>query len=123
MHVDWPPLDLFGPSALAPSGVPERIFFVVSHERPEIHVEPISPAEVAERMLFSLEYERERFMACYRKFRFAFPERANPLIDGARDLQRALLHKALEGRPAWAVRHPYPVEIPALYEALRPLLR
>jgi hypothetical protein len=123
LHVDWPPADLFGASSLALSAALDRVFFVGCHELPEIRVEPIAAGEVADRMLFSLEAERERLMACYRKFRFAFPERANPLIEGARELQRALLSKALEGRKAYAVYHPYPVEIPALFEAMRFLLR
>jgi len=122
LHVDWPPAELFGASSLALSGTPDRIFFVVSHELPEVTVEPMDPGEIAERMLSSLVYEREDLMSCYRKFRFAFPERANPLLDRADEIQRALLAKALEGKRAYQVRHPYPAGLDDLFTAIDPLL-
>ncbi len=121
LHVDWPPEELFG-SSLTPSAILDKVFFVGSYERPEISVSPIAPGEVADRMCFSLQYERSDFAACYRKFRFAFPQRSNPLLDRADEAERDLLRKALEGKPAWTVMHPYPVAIPRLYEAIRPLL-
>lgn len=97
---------------------PERILFVVSHERPEISVRPIAPAEVAARMLASLAEEDQRLASCYHKFRFAFPDRRCALLERAPELRRALLLAALEGKPAFEVRHPYPVALPALYQAL-----
>jgi hypothetical protein len=121
LHADWPPAELFA-APLALSGVPEKILFVLTHELPEVRVEPITPQEVAERMVFSLGYEREDLVSCYRKYRFAFPERANPLLDRVDELQRALLVKALEGKPAYRVCHPYPVVISELVEAIEPLL-
>lgn len=121
-QVEWTPEALFGPSRLALSGAPQRVLLVLSHERPEVVVRRISAEEVAERALASLEYERGELMACYRKFRFAFPQRSNPLIERAGAIERTLLTKALEGKPAWAVQHPHPVALPELYRAVRPLL-
>jgi hypothetical protein len=97
---------------------PERILFVVSHERPEITVQPIAPAEVAERMLASLAEEDQRLASCYHKFRFAFPHKENALLERAPELRRKLLHAALEGKPSFEVRHPYPVSLSELHRAL-----
>jgi hypothetical protein len=107
--------------AASPSSAPvapERILFVVSHERPEITVQPIAPQEVAERMLFSLAEEDQRLASCYLKFRFAFPQRRNELMERAHELRRALLQAALAGKSTFEVRHPYPVSLPELYRAL-----
>ena len=37
--------------------------------------------------------------------------------------QRVLLEGILAGRPAWVVTHPYPVDLAALFESVRPVLR
>lgn len=128
--VDLAPERLFAGRAAAGDGnrngaapgaapvLPERILFVVSHERPEIRVLPIAPQEVAERMLFSLAEEDQRLSSCYHKFRFAFPQRRNALLERAPELRRTLLHAALEGKQTFEVRHPYPVSLPELYRAL-----
>lgn len=122
LHVDWPPAELFGASSLALSGTPDRVFFVMSHELAEVTAEPMDPGEIADRMVSSLAYEREDLMSCYRKFRFAFPERANPLLDRADEIQRTLLGKALEGKRAYQVRHPYPAGLSDLFSVIEPLL-
>jgi hypothetical protein len=97
---------------------PEHVLFVVSHERPEITVRPIPAAEVAERMLHSLAEEDQRLSSCYHRFRFAFPARRNEVLERAPELRRTLLHAAFERKNAFEVRHPYPVSLPALYDAL-----
>jgi len=126
MCVDLPPERLFAGRFAAGSGGangsaplrPERILFVVSHELPEISVRPIAAEEVAERMLHSLAEEDQRMSSCYNKFRFAFPERRNAHLERAHDQRQALLRGTLEKKTAFEVRHPYPVSLPALYEAL-----
>jgi hypothetical protein len=72
-------------------------------------------------MVFSLQYERLGFMAYYMMFRFVFPELANPLIERAEELQREALTRVLAGKDAYAVYHPYPLPIPALFDAISPL--
>ena len=123
LFVDMDPERLFDGTLGPRSGSFDRLFFVASHESPEITVEPIEPEEVARRMAFSLQHERLDFMAFYLKFRFAFPDAANPLIDSAGELERRALERALAGKPAYAVHHPYPVSIPALFDAMDPYCR
>jgi hypothetical protein len=123
--VDLPPERLFGEAGTAPAGTGaepvkvERMLFVMSHERPEIAVRPIDPSAVAERMLFSLLEESERLFGAYRRFRFAFPRRRSELLERWEEAQRTLLHEVMAGLPAFEVRHPYPVSLPALHDALR----
>ena len=122
LHVDMPPESLFGTGAAAYSGRFDRLFFVASHESPDIVVESMEPDEVARRMISSLAYERRDFMALYRMFRFAFPHVENRLIEHADQVQCELLPRVLQNKPAAAVYHPYPVSIPALFEAMEPLV-
>lgn len=99
---------------------PDKIFFVFSHDSEEITVHPIDPDEVAERMVFSLQYEQIDFINNYLRFRFAFPKLSNPLIDNSEQLQRDALKKVLAGKEAYIVSHPYPVSISALHDAIKP---
>ena len=120
--LDRAPAALFGSAALAGSGRPDVVLLVGSHDAPDIRVTRIDPGEVARRMLHSLETEREPFLACYRRFRFAFPDRASESVERAAETQRELLQKMLEGKPTWSVDHPYPVSIDALCDAIEPIL-
>ena len=61
-------------------------------------------------------------MAYYLMFRFAFPEMRNEFIEQAEERQRELLSRVLAGKEAYAVYHPYPVPIPALFRAVEPLI-
>jgi hypothetical protein len=56
----------------------------------------------------------------HRAFRFAFPHKANPLIERAGEFQRGILSRALRGKSCYIVRHPYPISFPAFYEAVHP---
>ncbi len=122
LHVDIAPQRLFNQTVGLRSANLDKVLFVVSHDSPQIHVEPMAGEEVAQRMLFSLQIERMDFMAAYLKFRFAFPDACNPLIEEAEERQRTLLAKMLAGQESYAVYHPYPVSIPALYDAIIPVL-
>jgi len=120
LHVDVEPARLFGERAIAASAAFDRLFFVVSGESEKITVEPIDPQEVAQRMRFSLAYERLDLAAYYAMFRFAFPGAASPVLDQAGELEQGSLERLLADKPANVVYHPYPVSIAALYDAMRP---
>ncbi len=120
LYVQLPPEKLFGQKAETMDIRSEKIFFVVSHDRPDVTVQPIDPRELAERMVFSLLEERMEFLSYYFKFRFAFPECSNPLIDQAEEIQRRLILRAFANQEAYAIYHPYPFSIPSLFDAIRP---
>ncbi len=118
-YVHVPPLEVFGAERCIGEAVPGRLFFVATHESPEVVARPADPAEIAARMVFSLGEERADLLSCYRKFRFAFPERSSALIEGCEALEREMLARALGGLEAYEVLHPYPVPIPALFQAMK----
>jgi hypothetical protein len=119
-HVDVAPEQLFGEVALTTSF--DRLILVGSWEDGDTAARPIDPGEVAARMAFSLEHEREPLTAAYEQFRFAFPDRSNPIIDGASQRERELLDRLLDGKVSYAVEHPYPADLEALYEVMAPLV-
>lgn len=116
------PEHAFG-NGLGPLAAPlDRVVFVASTESPATFLEPVSPEWVADRMVFSLQEERDVFNSCYRKFRFAFPERSNRLIDTASELEQQRLRRLLRDRPCHALYHPYPPNIQALFQAASPVI-
>jgi len=122
-YVDVDPQRLFGRRLGSMRGTVDRLLFVVSHDRPETLAAPISPVEVADRMVASLQYEEREFRGYYQMARFAFPQLSNDVIDFAEERRRELLARALEAIPAHTVFHPYPAHIPSLVQAIDPLLR
>jgi len=118
--VDIPPEKLFGKTVGATSGHPDKVFFVATHESPEIRVQPIDPLEIVQRMVFSLQEERSEFLSYYQKFRFAFPHVSNPFIDRIEEIQRKILTNVLAGKESYAVFHPYPFSLPKLFEVTHP---
>jgi len=122
LHVNLAPQKLFGQKISVGASSLDKLFFVGSHEGPEVTVQPVDPQLVAQRMVFSLQEERADFMSYYYKFRFAFPNAHNPVVEQAEERQRALLMQLLAGKDAYELYHPYPVSIPLLFDAVSPLL-
>jgi hypothetical protein len=116
--VDVAPERLFGPDAVASRGSFDVLFLAASHDASDIRVEPIDPLEVGRRMAFSLQHERRQLHEAYQKFRFAFPWSASAALERADEMERKLLRRAFVGKPAFLVRHPYPVDLDALAEAM-----
>lgn len=121
-YVHLPPGDVFGAELGPMTSRLDTVVFVASHDGPDTVAEAVSAEEVAERMTASLQEERSDLMSCYRQFRFAFPGRRNRLLDTVEEIERQRLHDFLRGRTSYAVHHPYPPSLPALFEAVRPLL-
>jgi hypothetical protein len=120
LNVQLPPEKLFGRKSGEAPVPPEKIFLVASRADGALAVERIDPQEIANRMVFSLQEERIGFLSYYWKYRFAFPECANPLIDQSEEIQRRILQNLFAGKEAYAVYHPYPFSIPSLFEMIRP---
>ena len=121
LHADVPPDELFPPGSIALSGPFDRLFLAGTWQEPGVEARPIEPSEVGARMAFSLQHERAPLLRAYEQFRFAFPDLSNPMLEGAADRERALLERVLAGKAAYAVDHPYPVDLTALFDAMAPL--
>lgn len=122
LHVNLPPQKLFGQKISTGVSSLDKLFFVGSHGSSEVTVQPVDPQVIAQRMVFSLQEERADFMSYYYKYRFAFPDASNPVIEQAEERQRYLLTQLLAGKAAYELYHPYPVELPLLFDAVKSLL-
>lgn len=121
-YADLDPRMIFPEERCALAGRFDRLFWMVTHDARTIEVAPADAGEIARRMLHSLLYEWLPFLEWYRMYRFAFPDRRNELIESLEGRLTALLDETLAGRPAYTVAHPYPVDLAALFAAMRPLL-
>lgn len=121
-YTDLHPRDLFPAERLALAGAPDIVVWMVSHDAQEVTVAPIEAGEIARRMVHSLHYEWLPFLAWYQMYQFAFPGARNELIESLEARLAALLDQVLAGKPAYVVAHPYPVDLAALFEAMRPLV-
>jgi hypothetical protein len=116
------PARLFGPDSCPLQGSFDKLFFIVSHESPEVRVSQTDPLDVARRMVFSLQHERLDLVSHYQMFCFAFPGRSNAVLEEAEASQRAALERAFADKEAYVITHPYPAPIPAVYEAMDALI-
>jgi hypothetical protein len=121
LHTDVPPGELFPPARIALSGPFDRLFLVGSWDKQRVEARPVEPAEIAARMASSLQHERAPLTQVYEQFRFAFPEMRNPVLENAAERERALLEQVMAGKPAYAIDHPYPVDLAALFDVMAPL--
>lgn len=121
-HVDPPAERLFGRDRWAERTNFDRLFFLVNGDVDRVVVRPIDPEEVARRMTFSHVHHRIGFLNLYWQFRYAFPDRPNPIVEQVEGLERDLLRRVFAGKTAFEVLHPHPVAIPSLFDAISPHL-
>ena len=119
-HVDLAPERLFGADLGSLTTSFDLLLFVTSTDGPETTIEPMDPAEVAGRMVASLQFERLGLLGFYRMFQFAFPGEVNPSIEGAEELERARLLEVFAGKRTYRVAHPYPVRLAELRDVMGP---
>ena len=122
LSVQVPPARLLGRPPLPNGAQLDRIVLVMSHESSGSTVLPIDVADVARRATQSFLFELADLFGHYRRFRFAFPDRRNGLIDLLEMRYEAAVLAAFADVPAIAVAHPYPLEIATLYDVIAPAL-
>jgi hypothetical protein len=82
-----PPRRLFGDRVWSGRAPLDRVLLPVLGQNEEISVVPTDATTVARRMVSSLEFERAALTTAHQQFRFAFPERTNPLLETIREEQ------------------------------------
>jgi hypothetical protein len=122
LDVQVPPARLFDGRILTDGAPVDRVVFVESTDDPRITVEAINGTEVARRMVHSIRHEWLDLWTAYLQWRYAFPDRPNPVLEGLEQRLSERLDRALGSRPAMNLRHPYPPDIRALADALAPHL-
>ena len=113
------PHELFGAGGTAPRARLDALLLVTSHDRPDVVMRALTGDQVADRMRASLQEERSSFMASYRQFRFAFPDRCSDVVERAEELEAKLLTRVFAGRPAFEISHPYPFQVADLVQPVR----
>ena len=117
--VQVPPEQLFGAEHLETSAPLDAVVLLLSHDSDETTVSDAGPGEVSGRMAASLADERAQFLAQYRQFRFAFPERSSAVVDSVVRREGELLRALFDARPAAKVCHPYPCDLQVLGAAVQ----
>lgn len=117
------PEKLFGNKVRREPSNLDRLVLTVSHSEDEIRVEPCDPVQVALKAAASNEYEHGGFLDYYRAFKFAFPHRHNNFLETMSAIETSLLLRAVEGKIAYRILHPYPVSLDAMFEALKPICK
>lgn len=117
-YVRVPPPELFGEQAVDLRGRLDAAVLMVSHASPEITTTTAAHGETSARMAASLADERAAFLAHYRQFRYAFPERSSEAVERAEQRERSLLARHFDDRPVAKVCHPYPCDLTALGNAV-----
>jgi hypothetical protein len=97
-------------------------FLSVSHEIDDVYVEPVDADWLADRLAFALQFERQRLLAHYFAFRFAFPQKTSELIEDANEIERELLRKVFRNAATYVLYHPSPASPQALFDAVAPIL-
>jgi len=117
------PQDIFKNQYCKSKVNPDKIFLMMSHNKPEIKIEPCNPVEIARRMASSHVYEQLELIKYYNAFKFAFPSLKNEFLENIGKLQNDLLCRAFRGKTAYKVLHPYPTAFEDLFNQLKPLCR
>jgi hypothetical protein len=73
-------------------------------------------------LTFSHVHHRLGFLDYYWQYRYAFPDRPNGIVDSIESIERRLLRQVFADTTALEVLHPHPVDIPDLFDTIRPHL-
>lgn len=120
LNVTVAPQALFGKQFGPLQAKPEKVFLLMNHAEPNIQVEQTDPHDIAQRMAASVQYEQLPLMEQYLAYKFAHPGKYNAFIEQAPVKQGTILARALAGKEAYTVLHPYPVSLHGLFEGMRP---
>jgi hypothetical protein len=104
------------------SARPDKFILAMSHADQDIRVEPVDPMHVAGCMSSSVQFEQLGFFKHYLAYKFAFPDRQADFMETIAERQQDILRRALSGKEAYLVSHPYPVSLSELSAHMIPVL-
>jgi hypothetical protein len=110
--------DLFSPDRRAPTATADVVFWMVPHESSAIETSAVAPSDFAARMATAHVHHRREFLDAYWRFRYAFPDRRNPLVDAMEERELELLETTIGEREVIRVEHPKPVDLGRLADAM-----
>lgn len=104
------------------SGKLDKAFLAIAHDDRDVFIEQVDGGSLADRLVFSLQAERQRLLAHYFAFRFAFPDKPNDLIERASEIEREILVRVLADVDSYVVYHPFPAPVDAVFAAMARIL-
>ncbi len=116
------PRTLFGPETCVLESSLDLVIVAISHAAPGIVMTATGTEHLAKQMAASFQHEQASLISTYQKHLFAFPDRRNALLDDAERIYGDLARKALAGKRAHTMYHPYPVSTVDLRNAIGKLL-
>lgn len=119
LHVRYYPSRLYA-NQVKTSANFQKLFLMNSHRSDEIRVHTLEKEDLIPRLVASNVEEMEPFFQFYQAFKYAFPEKANPLIDNLESVLTTQLEIALNETQLFKVAHPYPVSFENLFNEMRP---
>ena len=117
-----PPAKMFWGGQRNLEARPDKIFLLISHNDPAIHIEPTDPLSISRRMIFCIRCERLGLTSQYLASTFAARECETHFLRQLTNWKGRILDRALAGKEAYTVRHPYPVSLDRLFEAMKPFV-
>ena len=117
-HVDIHPVRLFGREAVASRAPLDRLILLETWPDDEIHVEPIDPLAVADRLALAHVHHRRELIALYWQARFAFPDQTSNMLERIEAVERERLRALFAERPAHRLSHPHRVSTAGLADAV-----
>lgn len=118
-----PPARIFGERVASGLVGLDRVVLIESADVPATTVEPIDAATVARRTAATVVHELLDLEALALTYEFAFPGRRPSFAGELHERLEQGLAAALRRKRCLLVRHPYPPDIPALFDAIAPRLR
>jgi hypothetical protein len=119
LRVELPP-EVVCPGQPSPRVEPRKLFLMLTHALPDIRVEPAEPGEMLHRMIQLARHDRMPLFGHYLGYRFAFPDRPNRFLEQVHELEEERLRALLAALDCWIVRHPRPLSLRMLHQAMSP---
>jgi hypothetical protein len=114
------PQHIFAKCAKSFSAKPQKVFLLMKHSDPEVHVKEIHGKEMAELLSRLAEHEQKNIMELYQTHRFAFPKCKSMFFEEVFARQRHTLLDAVAAQETYIIRHPYPIHFADLYKTISP---
>jgi hypothetical protein len=122
-YVDVSPAKLFGGDRLASSADLDAVIWLEPAAADTVEVVPVEPAEIARRLAFAHVHHRRSLLQWYWQGRYAFPERANPLLDDNGTVECERLIPTLAGRRTFRARYGPSTDIASMIDAIEAAVR
>lgn len=124
-YVDVAPAKLFGGDRQAGSADLDVVIWLepAAAHTVDVEVVPVEATEIARRLAFAHVHHRRSLLQWYWQGRYAFPERANPLLDDIGTVECERLIATFAGRRTFRARYGPSTDIATMIDAIEAAVR